>query len=360
MERGLLNIINYGDHDQFHHVVVCLTEADVFAQGVRSPSCEVVELHKRNGNDWSLPRRISALARQHGVDVFHARGWPTLVETACARWISPVRATIYGFHGRTLQDLQGLSAKRRWVQKLAVRSYTRILTLTHRMQAELATECALPKDRIHVIANGVDEDVFRPRDDQAALREIFGLPPDRFIVGTVGRLDPVKNHEVLIRAMRSVNDQGTNAFLVVIGDGVHRPTLEREIERMNVGRDVRLFGRSDRIAELLNCVDVYVQPSFYEGFSNTILEAMACGIPVVATDVGGTADLFTGGQEGEFFNPTDHAVLAEKILALQRNRQRYDAMSARARRRVVDHFSMNRMVRHYEATYRDLVRVGKR
>ena len=88
--------------------------------------------------------------------------------------------------------------------------------------------------------------------------------------------------------------------------------------------------------------------------------AIVCGIPVLATDVGGTADLFPGGHEGEFFNPTDYAVLAEKILALQRNRQRCGAISEQARHCVGEHFSMNRMVCYYEATYLDLVRVGKR
>src|SRR4029077_20736121 len=82
MERGLLNLINYGDRDHFHHVILCLTEAGAFAKLLASPSCTVVELHKREGNDWRLPWRIAQAARQHTFDVLHARGWPTLVETA--------------------------------------------------------------------------------------------------------------------------------------------------------------------------------------------------------------------------------------------------------------------------------------
>jgi sugar transferase (PEP-CTERM/EpsH1 system associated) len=360
MERGVLNIVNYGDRDRFHHVILCLTQAGSFASQLTSPACEVIELHKREGNDLRLPGRIAAAARRHHVDILHARGWPTLVETVLAARLAGVRATIYGFHGKTIEEIQGLGPLRRWVQKGVIRCYQRVVTLNCGMRADLAVECSLPEDRIQIIANGVDVDIFRPREDRCTLRAAFGLPVDRFIIGNVARLDPVKNHEVILRALHRLRAHQPTPFFLLIGEGHYRSALEREVERLGLSADVRLFGYSERIPELLNCLDLYIQSSFYEGFSNTVIEAMACGMPVLATDVGGTTDLFAAGQHGFFFHPEDDQTLAALIIHLQQDGALRRAMADRARRHVVEHFSVDTMVRSYEAMYLELASLASR
>jgi len=354
MEQGLINLINYGDRDRFHHVILCLTQAGFFASRLTSPACEVVELRKRPGNDLRLPGRIAAAARRHRLHILHARGWPTLVETALAARLAGVSATIYGFHGKTMEDLRGISLKRRWVQRVMIRCYNRVMTLNPRMRSELAADYGLPDDRIHIIANGVDVATFRPREARGRLRAAFGLPADRFIIGNVARLDPVKNHEVILRALRRLQERGRKPFFLLVGEGSHRAVLEREIECSRLTEDVHLFGYSDRIQELLNCMDLYIQSSFYEGFSNTVLEAMACGLPVLATDVGGTADLFCEGHEGFLFRPQDDEKLAWLIMRLEGDSLLRRTMAERARRRIVEHFSVQAMVREYETMYLEL------
>jgi sugar transferase (PEP-CTERM/EpsH1 system associated) len=355
MERGLLNLVNYGDHDRFHHVILCLTQAGTFANRLRSPTCEVVELHKRPGNDLRLPGRIAATARRQRMHILHARGWPTLVETAMAARLAGVRTTIYGFHGKTMEDLAGLSLKRQWMQKVVIRCYQRVVTLNSRMRSELAAECRLPQNRIYVIANGVDTDTFRPREDRGTIRATFELPVDRFIIGNIARLDPVKNHEVIFRALHRLREHRCKPFFLLVGEGPHRIVLERQVAHLHIGEDVRLFGYSDHIPELLNCMDVYVQSSFYEGFSNTVLEAMACGLPVLATDVGGTRDLFSDDQGGGyFFQPQDDKTLASLILRLQQDSILRRTIGERVRRRAVQDFSVQNMVRHYENMYLEL------
>jgi glycosyltransferase involved in cell wall biosynthesis len=240
------------------------------------------------------------------------------------------------------------------VQKIMIRSYQRVMTLNRRMQSELAAECSLPEDRIRIIANGVNVEAFRPREDRNVLRAVFGLPKDRFIIGNVARLDPVKNHEVIVRALCRLQEHGLKPFFLLIGEGPQRAVLEQEIKRLRLAADVHLFGYSNRISELLNCMDVYVQSSLYEGFSNTVLEAMACGLPVLATDVGGTTDLFSDGQEGFFFQPDDVETLALLIMRLQQDNLLRCSMAEQARRRVVEHFSVHTMVRNYETLYLEL------
>jgi glycosyltransferase involved in cell wall biosynthesis len=228
------------------------------------------------------------------------------------------------------------------------------------MRADLAVECSLPEDRIQIIANGVDVDTFRPREDRCPLRAAFGLPDDRFIIGNVARLDPVKNHEVILRALRRLREHQPKPFFLLIGDGCHRSALEREVERLGLSADTRLFGFSERIPELLNCLDLYVQSSFYEGFSNTVIEAMACGIPVLATDVGGTTDLFAAGQHGFFFHPQDDKTLAALITRMQQDSLLRRTIAKQARHHVVEHFSVDTMVRSYEAMYLELASLASR
>jgi sugar transferase (PEP-CTERM/EpsH1 system associated) len=360
MERGLLNVVNYGDREKFHHVILCLTEAGDFANLLAAPNCEVLELHKKEGNDWRLPWRIAAAARRRRIDVFHARGWPTLVETALGARLARVPGTLYVFEGKTFQDLQGIGFKRRWVQKAMIRSYQRVITLNRRMRADLAAECSLPEERIDIVANGVDVNIFRPREGRGQLRASLGLPAERLILGSVARLDPVKNHEVILRALVRAANDGSRPFFLLVGEGAHRAVLEREIQRLGLASDVRLFGYSDRIADLLNCMDLYIQSSFYEGFSHTLLEAMACGLPVVATDVGGTGDVLNEGREGFFFKPDDDETLASIIMRLRLDHQQRHLLGERARRRVSDHFPIQSMVRSYENLYLQLAQQNNR
>src|SRR5205823_2275690 len=282
-----------------------------------------VELRKRSGNDVMLPFRIAAWTRRLHVDILHARGSPTLVETAVAGYAARVPRTVYGFHGKTVAELGRKSARRRLAEMTVPRLYDAIVTLTDSMKADLTRTCRLDAARVRVIPNGVDGEVFRPIDRRAALPAESGPPRDVLILGTVGRLDPVKSHGVIIRALARLRACGTDAFLLLIGEGPERPRLEREIRESGLAGQVRLFGHTDRVRDVLNCLDIYVQASLYEGFSNTVLEAMACGLPVVATRTGGTVDLLRDGHEGYLFEPDDDPALTALLLELRhRDRRR--------------------------------------
>lgn len=354
MERGLLNIINYGRHDRFRHVILCLTEAGEFARQLRSHSCRVIEFHKKPGNDFRLVSRIAQAVRECSVSILHARGWPTLLETAFAARLAGIDATIYGFHGKTVSELAGPGTMRKISQAAALRTYDRIVTLNQRMREDLATESYLPEARIDIISNGVDPDVFCPCPDKTVLRIRHRLPLDRLILGNIARLDPVKNHEVIFRALLAFPPGVERPFVLLVGEGENRPTLERAIRAMGLDDDVRLYGYSNDTAELLNCMDIYVQSSFYEGFSNTVLEAMSVGLPILATDVGGTKDLFEEGREGLFFRPEDNQGLSALIRKLLGSKSMQRALGEQARQRVLDRFSVKTMVAMYESMYTEL------
>jgi sugar transferase (PEP-CTERM/EpsH1 system associated) len=354
MERGLLNIINHGNQREFRHVILCLGEAGPLADHVRASNCVVIELKKRHGNDWTVPFTISALAKRLRLDILHARGWPTLVETALGGYLARVRRTVYGFHGKTVEELDGKSLRRRLAERIFLRGYSEVVTLTESMKADLANECHLGSTRVRVIPNGVDPEVFRPADHPHESRAKLGLPVNGIVIGNVARLDPVKNHSSILRALSRLRSLGVEIYLLLVGEGSERARLEREIRGSGLSTSVRLFGRSDNVSELLHCMDIYVQSSLYEGFSNTVLEAMACGLPILATRTGGTVDLLHDGEEGYLFEPNDDRALASLILEL-RAIDRRKAMGANGRKRVIENFPTSKMVTRYEQMYRDLV-----
>jgi sugar transferase (PEP-CTERM/EpsH1 system associated) len=358
MERGLLNLVNGSCPDDFQHVILCLGEAGPLAHRVVAPNCRVIALNKRPGNDVTLPLKLATVSRRLRLDVLHARGWPTLVETAVAGYVGGVRRTVYGFHGKTVAELARKRLPRRLAEVLVPRLYDRIVTLTNGMRADVAREYRLDEDRVRVIPNGVDIDVFRPSDRRRELRAEFALPLDDLIIGNVARLDPVKNHTVMLRALTRLRESGAAPLLVLIGEGLERHRLEREIRELRLEDRVRLLGHSDQVPKLLNCLDVYVQSSLYEGFSNTVLEAMACGLPVVATRTGGTGDILRDGEDGYLFEPADAEGLASLIRGLTALDKRR-AVGASARRRVVDNYPLPRMIRAYEELYRDLASPGR-
>lgn len=354
MERGLVNIINHGDQESFRHIILCLTEAGEFARHIRSRSCRVIEFHKRAGNDIRLVRRMATAIKESGVDLLHARGWATLLETAVAARLAGVRATIYGFHGKTANDLSKIRLLRWVAQAIGVRSYDRLVTLNRRMREDFAAETFVPRERIRVIANGVDHELFHPGMDREELRRRFGIPVERYVIGTVGRLDPVKNHEVILDALTLFSHTEGRPFLLIVGEGETRTRLEDMVKRLGLEDDVRFIGYSNDTASLLACMDVYVQSSLYEGFSNTVLEAMSTGLPVVVTDVGGTRDLVDEGREGFFFAPTDPPQLARFVRRLWDDHVLRQRMGQQARARVCKDFVLRSMVDAYESMYREL------
>ena len=350
-ERELANIVRYGDGVRCRHVIVALTEVGDFGKDLPQDRCTVVALRKQPGNDWSIPGKLATIFKREQVTVVHARGWATLVETALAAWWARVPIRIYAFHGKTISELSGLSLKRRLLQALAIRLYTRLVTLNRLMQQDLARECWLPRSRIAVIRNGIDSSQFRPKEDRKALRQRYGIPGDQFVVGTVGRLDPVKNHEGLLAAVRQLCDAGHSIYVLIVGEGEHRGVLECEIKRLNLQGHVCLFGFSDRVADLLNCMDAYVQSSWYEGASHTIVEAMACGVPVIASRVGGTSEFFHLSQQDMLFDPHEVAQLTARLLRVMQDKVFRYQYTREIRESALERFSVTAMVGSYEKLY---------
>jgi len=206
-----------------------------------------------------------------------------------------------------------------------------------------------PPEKVHVIPNGVDTDRFCPRPEaRARLRTELGVAVDVPLCGIVAALRPEKNHELFLRAAAGVRDQVPTAHFVIIGDGPRRGALEALARDLGILQAVHFLGSRNDVDRLLPGLDVFALTSHNEAFPVSILEAMSCGVPVVATQVGSVSEAVEDGATGHLIPPGDRAAATGRLADLLIDRSRARCFGRAARRRLLDRWSLEVMVRGYE------------
>jgi sugar transferase (PEP-CTERM/EpsH1 system associated) len=271
-------------------------------------------------------------------------------------WLSGVPVRIQGEHGRDMHDLDGSSRKQQWLRRLNRPFTTHYTTVSRDLEHYLCQRVGIDLRRITHIYNGVDTDRFHP--DALGRSTLPGLPApsaQSFVVGTVGRLVPVKDQVTLVRAcahlLRKDPHIAERLRLVIVGDGPMRQSLAGEIQAAGLGRNTVLAGAREDVADWLRAMDVFVLPSLAEGISNTVLEAMATALPVIATNVGGNADLVVEGKTGYLTQCGDVETLALRIGGYLADPQARRAHGLAGRDRAQSAFSIQSMVDSYAGLY---------
>jgi len=232
----------------------------------------------------------------------------------------------------------------------------RIITCSEAVRRYALEELGLPAERLVVVPNGIRFQRFVLPGRRDSVRAALGLAPDQLVVGTVGRLDePKKGMAILVDALERVAARIPNVVCLVVGDGTGRRLLEEKVRRKNLEPHVRFLGERRDIPELLQALDLYVQPSLWEGFGLSALEAMASGLPVIASRVGGLPEVVEEGKTGDLVPPGDAQLLADRMTALLCAGERRDRYGREGRRRAQDHFPLDKMVRGWTDLYRELL-----
>ena len=295
MERGLTNVIRNRSRG-FEHSVVCLTQSGEMAR-LLPKDTEVVEMHKPPGNSPRFVWRLSRTLKQLRPGVVHTRNWGGMDGVIAAR-VAGLRRVVHGEHGWDMADPEGRNRKRRLARRWLSRWVSEYTCVSRDIERWLREEVRI-KRPVTQIYNGVDTEMLRPGDDGAAVRDELGIPGECFVAGIVGRLDPIKDHPTLFRALAALRAQGGDARLLVVGEGPEEDRL-----RAVAGEGVHFLGNRTDVPRVLQALDLFVLSSLNEGISNTILEAMAAGLPVVATRVGGNSELVEDGVSGRLVNST--------------------------------------------------------
>jgi sugar transferase (PEP-CTERM/EpsH1 system associated) len=364
LENGLVNLINRLPRERFRHAIICLTDYTDFRNRIQDPDIRVFVLHKRPGKDWRIYPELWQLFRELKPDIVHTRNLSTL-ESQFPALLAGVPHRVHGEHGRDIGDLDGSRRKYQLLRRLFSPIVQRYIALSFDLDHYLQDRVGIPGSKITHICNGVDTGKFKSTGQQKQ-----GVLPDNFsgtdtiVIGTVGRMEEVKDQVNLANAfIRLVKDQPDNSNklrLVMIGDGVlHQPALSL-LEMAGLGDIVWLPGERDNVPELLGAMDVFVLPSLAEGISNTILEAMATGLPVVATNVGGNSELVVDGSTGLLVPRSDPDALAAAIRCYVETPDLRRRHGENARKRCEAEFSITTMVNNYQALYESLLPLSKK
>ena len=356
LENGVVNLINHMPASAYRHAVVALTEVvPGFAQGIRRDDVEFVSLHKTPGHGLRLYPQLAQLFRRLKPAIVHTRNLAALECQVPAAWAGvPVR--IHGEHGRDIDDLDGTRPRYQWMRRAYRPFVHHFVALSRDLAGYLETKVNVPVGRIAQVYNGVDLDRFHPvRGWRAAIPGCPFTDPGLFIAGTVGRMQPVKAQTLLaqafVRALRIEPPLRNRLRLVMVGDGPLRAQAQSILAAAGVADLAWLPGERSDVPDVMRGLDCFVLPSLAEGISNTILECMASGLPVLATAVGGNAELVVAGTTGDIVPAGDVEALAAGLIRMAVEPERAAAMGRAGRARVEESFSLPAMVGAYQDLY---------
>jgi sugar transferase (PEP-CTERM/EpsH1 system associated) len=308
-------------------------------------------VHKREGKDVGSYVKLWRLFRALRPTIVHTRNLGT-IDAAFPAKLAGVRRLVHGEHGWEINDIAGTNAKYMRLRRICSRLIDKQIAVSCNLADWLRTCVGVSATRIEQIYNGVDTTVFRPAVERRSPLPISAFAgPDEFVVGTVGRMAPIKDPLLLARAFRTLRQAGAHRVrLAMVGDGPLLEDVKRFLAEEEAANLTWLPGRRDDIDAVLRGLDLFILPSRNEGISNTILEAMATGLPVVATDVGGNPELVVAGT-GMLVRAEDPDAMAAAIGRYVADPQLARTHGAEGRRRVLEHFSMDAMLERYLAVY---------
>jgi sugar transferase (PEP-CTERM/EpsH1 system associated) len=348
MEFGVLKLVNGLDRGRVQSAICSTTPASRDMRRRVPDDVPVFELRRREGNDPRVVRDLYRLFRRERPDVVHTHAWGTLVEGVVAARLARVPCVVHGEHG-TLQ-LRPYQAR---IQRRVWGMTTQVLSVSRKLSERMRASTGFPLERIRTIRNGVDCSTFTPalRDEG---RRLLGLAPGVLAIGTAGRLVPVKDHACLVAALALLRDRGLEFAALIAGEGPLREPLQAQIAAARLEPYVKLLGHTEQIPAVMAALDIFVLSSKSEGMSNTILEAMASGTAVVATEVGGARELIDHGRSGLLAPSENPSALAAAIEALASDPERRRTIAHAARHDAAREFSLTRMVSDYESLYVEL------
>lgn len=345
-ETKLMELIAHMDRERFHTTVCSLGMGDRIKNKFDELDIPFVSLERRSRIDPKLVLDVRRMIRERQIDVVMTTLFYADVVGALASAISPNKAV---FSWETISAPEWLLWHRLWAYRFAIRFCSKVISVSHATAQWLIEKRGVPAKKVTVIPYGVNLEEFK-EGRNSTLRQELGIEDGEKVIGVVARLHRQKGHCYLIEAAEQIVAHHPNVKFVFAGDGELRLELEQLVERKRLTDRFMFLGFRNDVKELLGVFDVFVLPSLYEGLPNVILEAMACGLPVVATAVDGTVELVDHGKTGYLVEPKSPQALAEKISAVLGDANSRSLGEA-GRLRVVQEYSLERQVNNFQNLY---------
>lgn len=307
-----------------------------------------------NRRSWGLARdAIAGMVRKYSIDLIHSHdSHPNvLVGIGRKRWPCACVASAYGWWNSIFPLRRRVY---QWSESnFALPYFERVITVSEHMKGKILRG-RTPEDRIRVINTGLDWDALRHEGDGGAVRDELGIPHSACVVGTVSRVSVEKGHRYLLDAAARLANPCPELRVLIVGDGPERAALEAQARRLGIADRVVFTGFYDNLPGAYAAMDIFALPSIMEeGFPTSSCEAQVAGLPVIASDIGGTKETIDVGATGLLARPGDAADLAEKIRTLVKDTATRRAMAAAARPWIENHFTLQDMLAKVGDTYQE-------
>ena len=350
LERTVVDLIAAQREAGHRCRVICLYEPGLLAAELVDLGIEVEACHKGAGLDWAGMRRVRASLRRNPGAVLHTHNATAHYHAVLAAWGLPLRCVVNTRHGMVLPNAAG---RKEWLYRRSMPLTDHVVSVCEAARNCLADHGVRPRHGLLVIPNGIRLERFAAAttEARAALAVELGWPHDSRIIGTVGRLHPVKNQSQLLRALHSLRAIVPQAVLAIIGEGRMREALEGEADRLGLRDAVRFLGDRNDVPRLLTGMEAFALPSLSEGYSIALLEACAVGLPIVATDVGGNREIVRDGRNGRLVAAADTEALAVALGEVLRDRGLAERMGKAGREWVLEQGSFQTMAERYGQVY---------
>ncbi|MFP8953861.1 glycosyltransferase [Natrialbaceae archaeon A-arb3/5] len=349
-ERTLVDLANGLDPDQFEVTIWTIAEPGPLAAEV-DEHVSVRSLEATSKADVLAPLRFVSALRRVRPDVLQSFLFYDNTLAAVAGLFSPETTVITGVRAVPNEP----SRVRTLVRHVTPRLADHVVSNSE-AGAEFIVDHGADPDDVSVVHNGRDLEAYRSGEATPELRESLGIPPDARVVGTVGRLLERKGHYDLLEAWPGVVAAHPDAHLLLVGDGPDREGLEARARTLGIAETVHFAGTRDDVPALLDLMDVFAFPSHFEGLPGALLEAMAAGLPIVATPVDGNSELVTAGESGVFVPVSDPDSLESQISTLLTKEEHGHKLGATAAKVASTEFSLDRMLSDFVSLYESVVR----
>lgn len=350
-ERLIVDIVRGLDPKRFEPLVCCIQDKGALAPEVEAAGIPLFCLDRMRSKrfDVRAVQDLTRLLRQERVSLVQSHLYHANLYGRLAGWRAkvPVIATVHNSYTRP-------KLHRRLINRLLARTSARVIAVSEDVQRDLMRYDGVPFSKIVTINNGVDVRRIDTSLNRQQARERLGIEPGVLAVGCVARLEEQKGHRYLLQAVPLLREFSLRVFFV--GEGRLRGRLEEQAAKLGIADSVAFLGTRHDIAEILKAMDLFVAPSLWEGLSVALLEAMAAGLPVIASDVGGVSQVLGIDQYGVRVPPSNAQALADAITTLGRDAQRRMSLGARGQQHVRENFSLEAMMRELTAVYQEAVR----
>lgn len=351
LESFIVELCRKMDTTGFRSTVLCLNGYDErYKNSLEQIGVPVHLIKKKHRYDALFLLRAASFLKSIQADIVHSHGGCFFYSSLIGK-LAGVKQLVYTVHGMPLSS--GL--QERVEEYLSCAMTDRIIAVSDQIAEDLSSRNPHIANKLEVVINGIDTDRFRPiRDDtlRATGRAGFGLPTTTRIIGTVGRLEKIKNYPLLLRACAElIHNRDTEVHLAVVGSGSEEQTLQQLARELGIAEQVSFLGMQYDLEQIYPLFDVFVLSSLTEGTSLSLLEAQACGIPALVTDVGGNPRIISNGINGYLSPSDDHRTMAALLDRLLSSDALLTEMGNAARARVMERFDLSGMVNTYQQGY---------